>query len=724
MNELAALAFPPEAELSESDPNEPALSVDVQVTETVMEKLQRWADEQRTDNISEELDAGLLSTIGMTVIEEYRIDERSREEWFTEAKTARDLALQRSQPKSFPWPKASNVILPIMTEGADQFAARAYPAMVSDRGVVKGVSTGNDAGVPMIGHNGGPELDPETGGPKWKVPPGEVQRRADRIGDHMSWQLLEEQPEWEEDTDKMMHILPIVGCAFRKTYFDPDMGRNCSVFVSALDVAINYWAKSLATAPRISEILRLYPHEIEQYRRSGHFDQRFDMPPAADPNDNDAPHTFIEQHRRLDLDEDGYAEPYIVTVHLETMRVARITARYDMEGVHFTKDRETGDAIVARITPIAYYTKYDFLPNKEGAIYGQGFGQLLRPLNEAANTVLNQIIDAATLQTTGGGFVGKGLSLHTGTLRRKLGEWTVVNAAGGAIRDAVVPLQHNGPSPVLFEVLGFLVDQAKGVSSVKDILTGEIKAQTMSPTVFMSLVEQGLKAFTSIWKRLHRALKSELEKLYRLNRIYLQEQVSYRKGDQWKHITRADYAEGSGVEPMSDKNMVADIQKLSRAEFLDKLKDDPRVNGKEILRRMMEAASIPDIDKIIKQQEDANPILLMQIGELELKQMSARATAIREMATAVKTLAEADATIMEPFNNWMTMQLQFMQDRINALTADKAGNPAGSPGTDAGGVQPMEASPGNAGVAGMVAGMPGAGAGAAQPAVGGAPGAA
>ena len=693
LNELAAFTPDPAAEPVEVE-EVAAAAGEAKPEETAIDKLARWADETQTDNIAEELDDGRLGLIGMTVIEEYQIDEKSREEWFTEAKTARDLALQRGKVKTFPWPNASNVILPIMTEGADQFAARAYPAIVTDRGVVKGVPFGNDDGIPLLDPQTGQQLPGMDGKPMWKVGPGEKQRRADRIGEHMSWQLLEEQPEWEEDTDKMMHILPIVGCAFRKTYFDPDAQRNCSVYVSALDVVINYWAKSMASAPRISEILRLYPHEIEEYRRSGHFDRRFDLPMQADNSDKDSLHIFIEQHRRIDLDDDGYAEPYIVLVHKDTQRVARITARYDAEGIKLTTDRTTGERIVARINAIPYYTKYDFLPNKEGAIYGQGFGQLLRPLNEAANTVLNQIIDAATLANSGGGFVGKGLSLHTGTLRRIMGEWTVVNAPGGAIRDAIVPLKHDGPSPVLFQVLGFLVDQAKAVSSVKDILTGEIKAQTMSPTVFMSLVEQGLKSFTSIWKRLHRSLKSELDKLYRLNRIYLEEQASYRQGDTWKTITRQDYAVGSGVEPMSDKNMVADMQKLSRAEFLANLKDDPRVDGKEVLKRMMQAASIPDVDKIVKEQEDVNPELLFRIGEAEAKQLATRADCVLKLTAAMKNMAEADSKVMEPFYQWATMQLQFIQERMNALSEQSSGGAGGNQGSQPGGLPAMAPPPG------------------------------
>ena len=677
-----------------------------QPAESGFEKIMRWSDETQTNNIAEELDEGQLSGIGMEAIREYDIDIESRKRWAEDAKTALDLALQRTTPKSYPWPNASNVILPMMTEAADQFAARAYPAIVPDRNVVKGLVYGPDNGTPQMGPDGAPIIDPASQQPLWMVPPGEKQRRADRIGDHMSWQLLEEQPEWEDDTDKMMHILPIVGCAFRKTYFEPSMGRNSSVFVSALDVVVNYWAKSLLTAPRISEILKLYPHEIEEYKRSGHFLPSFECHTAADGGmDKDHPHTFIEQHRRLDLDGDGYSEPYIVTVHLDTQRVARISARYDAECVHIRAGEEGDEApTIVRITAIPFYTKYDFLPNKEGGIYGQGFGQILRPLNEAANTTMNAMLDAANLQNAGGGFIGKGLSLHTGTLRRAMGEWSVINAAGGDIRNAIVPMKHDGPSPVLFQLLGFIVEQSKSVSSIKDVMSGEIRAQTMSPTVFMALVEQGLKVFTSIWKRIHRSLKAELDKCYRLNRIYLEQQKTYRIGDQWKEITRQDYAVGSGVEPVSDKNMVADVQKLSRAEFLSTFKDDARLDGKEIFRRMFEAASITDIDKLIKPQEDANPELLMAIGEMELKQMAAKATAIREMSTAIKNLADADATVMEPFHNWMMAQFTAMQGRIDELGSN---NPKGNSGSNPGSVQPMEAPPGLGGLPPMAEGMQG-----------------
>lgn len=658
------------------------------------QKLMRWADARQTRNIAEEIDTGELGSIGMRVVEEYEIDLESRIGWYTEAKAALEMSMQRAVAKSTPWAKSANVILPMITEASDQFAARAYPAIVQDNRIVKGIVYGEDEGEPQMvidPASGMPAVNPATGQPQpvmgqdgkpvWAVPPGEKQKIADRVGEHMSWQLLEEQTEWETETDTMLHILPIVGCYFRKSYFDPVMGRNMSLGVNALNLVINYWAKSMDLAPRMTEEVSLYPFEIKEYQASG-FYLPGDFGIAWDAGlDRDKPHIFLEQHRRLDLDEDGYPEPYIVTVHKDTQKVVRIVARYDVEGFRFA----LGNDSIVKIVPIQYYTKYDFLPNKEGGIYGQGLGQLLKPLNEAANTTLNMMLDSAHLQVVGGGFIGRGLSMASGTVRFKLGEWKFVNAPGNEVRNAVVPLNHAGPNMVLFQLLGLLMEAGKDVSSVKDVLSGELKAQTMSPTVFMALVEQGLKVFTAIWKRIHRSLKSEFDKLYRLNRLYLEDEASYKAGNQWKHIKRSDYDQGAGVSPISDATMVADVQKMARAQFLQQFLTDGQMDGIEIRRRMLEAAGIPDIDTLLKVNPAPDPLLLIELAKVEIQKIEVKARAIMNIAAGIKSLADADAAVKDNFRQWAEIQYQSMREELDGLSDSKA-----APGT--GGANPGKGS--------------------------------
>jgi len=668
-----------------------------------LSRLMRWAGPEMP-NIAEELTEGALSAIGMRVVRHYEIDKQSREHWLTESNKALDMAMQRTKAKNYPWEKASNVIYPLLTEAADQFAARAYPAIIANNNVVKGVVFGPDEGIPIENPEapGQQLIDPRNGKPAWIVPPGAKRERADRIGEHMSYQLLEEQPEWEVETDILVSVLPIVGCEFRKTYYDPGQHRNVSCRVAAKSLVINYWAKSMETAPRITEELRLYPDEIKERQLSDYYiEHDFGISTEENANgDEDAPHVMLEQHRRLDLDGDGYGEPYIVTVHRDTMKVVRIVARYDIEDIEYNGTK------ILRIPGVAYYTKYDFLPNKEGGIYGQGLAQSLMPINEAVNTTLNMLIDAGHLQNTGGGFIGKGLSMHSGTIKFKPGEYKIVNSAGMTIRDSIVPLVHPGPSTVLLTLLGTLVEAGKNISSVKDVMTGDIKAQTMSPTVFLALIEQGLKVFTAIYKRIHRSLKSEFDKQYRLNRLYLDDQASYRVGDQWKQISRQDYERMTGVEPISDPTMVVDPQKMARGQFLMAFANDPMMNGLEIRRRALEAASIDQIDTLLQEKPAPNPEAIAKLASLELEKIEKKSRAILNMASAIKQLADADKVVMEQFDLWAQTQLAMMQGVINDI--DNPGGPsgpAGNNGTQPGDMGAVEAPSGLEGAAPVPPGL-------------------
>jgi len=653
------------------------------------QKLLGWI---KSINIAEDLDADLLSKIGERVVREYEIDENSRSDWKTKTEQAMDLAMQVAKEKQFPWPKAANVIYPLMTTASIQFAARAYPAIVANRSVVKGVVIGPDEGQPAIDpQTGQPAVQPGPNGqpmPVWAVPPGSKQIRADQIGEHMSWQLLDEQTEWEPETDAMLHILPIVGCDFRKSYFDPGKGRNASLRVTAMNLVINYKAKSLETAPRITEEINYYPLEIEEMERAGLFctpEQPYGTADDAQDGDEDAPHMFLEQHRWWDLDEDKYPEPYIVTVHKKTRKVVRIVARYDADGIHFSGQTHK----IVKIDPVHYYTKYDFLPNPDGGIYGVGFGQLLRPINEAVNTALNQLIDAGTLANTGGGFIGKGLSMNAGAIRFMMGEYKVVNVAGGTLRENIVPMQWPGPSAVLFNLLGMLVEAGKEVAAVKDVLTGDTgKNANIPATTTLALIEQGLKVFTAIYKRIHRALKSELNKLYRLNRIYGDEKSQYKVGDTWKVISKQDYVLGSGVEPVSDPTMVSDMQRLGRAQFLMQFANDPLCDSHEIRQRIFSAASIDNIDKVLKTSAPPNPAIAIKGMELEIRDREVaastsakKATELKDLSQAILNLANADAAVGDAHLQWLNAQLSVWEKQFDAANAPQgeAGQPAGAP---------------------------------------------
>lgn len=667
------------------------------------QKLLRWAD---AINIADDLDDSKLGEIGQKVVREYKIDETSRADWLDKTHHAMDLAMQVAEEKQYPWPKAANVIFPLMTTAAIQFAARAYPAIVSGRNVVKGVVIGSDAGIPAVGPDGQLMIGPD-GQPQWLQKPGEKRIRAEKIGEHMSWQLLDEQKEWEAETDQLLHVLPICGCVFRKTYFDPSRGRNMSLMVNPFDVAINYHAKSLEIAPRVTEKIRLYPVEIKEMERAGLFREiEYTGAPNQD-GDDDAPQMFLEQHRNLDLDDDDFPEPYIVTVHEDTSRVVRIRARFEASGVHFSKL----DHRINKIEPIHYYTKYDFLPNPDGGVYGLGFGQLLRPINEAVNTTLNMLLDSGHLANTGGGFIGKGLSMNTGAMRFVPGEYKMVNVPGSVVKDSIVPLQFPGPSMVLFQLLGLMIESGKEIASIKDVLTGEQQQHNVPATTTLALIEQGLKTFTAIYKRVHRSLKDELEKLYRLNGIYLPVETSYRSGAEWKTIRQEDYQKGSGVEPVSDPTMVSDMQRMAKAQFLMQFAPDPMFNGMEIRRRILDAAMIERVDSLLLPNPPPNPQVVAKGMELQIKAQREKAAELKDLANAILFFAQADQAVGDTHLAWVGQQLDAWKAQFEAAASGQGGGGEGGPPPVPGAPQapgmpppmPSHAHPGAVGAPGMSA---------------------
>lgn len=730
-------------------------------------------DQIGKSNLADNFSPTVLDRLGGQVVEEFNIDENSRSEWKDKAEKAMKYALQVLEAKIYPWPNSSNIKWPLIAIAAMQFNARTYPAIIKNRNVVKGTVWGTDRGTPATEDgkpDGKPKMHPD-GSPIWLSAPGEKRKRADRIGNHMSYQLLEEMEEWEPQTDTMLMQIPIMGGACRKTFRDDLEHRNMSVLVSLDKLVWNYHSASFTAAPRHTEILELYPHEIEEYERAKIFLPLEYGPAGSDENregasgtDDDAPHVFLEQHRRSDLDEDGYPEPYVVTVHKRSGKVVRVVARYDEDGIKtdvgpkVDMDDETGglpkpkktkdgndedENEIIRIKPVEHYTLIPFLPNPDGGSYPVGFGHLLQGVNAAIDTTINQMFDAGHLQNAGGGFISNELSIASGDVSFTVGKYKRVGSKGMNIRDAVFPMPFQGPSAVLFQLLGLLMNAGKEMASTQDILAGDAAKADASPTTILALIEQGLTVYTAIHKRVYRALKSEFAKIYRLNRIYLKEAQRYQVGDDWCEVTPEDYRLGGGVEPIADPTMLTDMQKLGRAQILMGFKDDPTIDQKEIKTRLFDAANIDRIEDLFV---PPNPMqqLLAQVAVQE-KQAGLgriRAAELKDNTQAFLNMAMARAKASGPEMDWIEKQLDLLRLHIEATNTQvraaevqrkhhadmrdatdtarenahaqpepappiplSAGTPA--PGPDTGGIQPVAPQPDNGGVPPVPGGLPG-----------------
>lgn len=648
-----------------------------------LKKLMEWAE---LPNVAEDVDDDRLNTIGARVVDEYNLDEASRSDWKQKAERALDRAKLKTTKKTYPFDGASNVKNPILATAALQFAARAYPAIVDGQRIVKGQVIGDDSGMPELGPDSQPVIDPGTGEPQWKVKPGLKRSRADRISKHMSHQLINEMPEWEEDTDVLLGQIPIVGCAFRKVFFDPVLGRNRAEMVPALDFVVNQRTRSLETVPRMTQVFELYPHEIEDRIADGvYLDCDLGIAMGAD-GDDDAPHEFLEQHRYLDLDEDGHREPWIVTVHKDTGKVVRIVANFDPNELRLKEDGK-----LARIPRYNMFVKYPFFRDPEGGFYDLGFGELLEPLSEVIDSTVNQMLDAGHLQNAGGGFIGSGLRLKKNQMRFAPGQYHVVDAAGSKVREAIVNMEHPGPSTVLFQLLGTMVEWSKEIANIKDILTGDQPRNQPAATT-LAMIEQGMKVYTSIYKRIYRALKKEYQLLFALNAKHLPEQQYLTILDNPMAIAREDYDVGAmDVMPAADPNSVTDMQKMQRAQVYLEIGTKPEaaqagVDVRECLLRFFEALGAEDIDKLMppKPTQPSPPEQLQmkaasaEVAEKEGKALQAQAEGAMAQDAAQRMQRARDA---EDF-------VRALQPQLQAITGGAPANGPGLSGTSNGGTLP------------------------------------
>jgi len=560
--------------------------------------LQRLSD---MDNVAEHLSTEKRAELGQRVVREYQLDDSSRSAWKERAQRAMDLACQKKEAKSFPWPNASNVKYPLLTTAALQFAARAYPAIVDGPRIVKCTVLGRDES-------------------------GHKAEAADRVSQHMSYQLLVESPDWESDVDTLLHQIPIIGCAFKKIYPDGSKAAGFSDdMVSAFDLVVNQTAKSLETVPRITHVFKLYPHQIIERVQSGwfiDFEWKGQAPESA--SDDDAPHTFLEQHRYYDMDEDGVPEPWIVTVHEQSQAVVRVKPCFDASAIGTDQRRGT----ITKIARQKMFVKIPFVPDPAGGFYDVGFGHLLEPIADVIDSTINQMMDAGSLQNAGGGFMGRGVKIGNGKaeVRMSPGQYIKVDSTGTDIRQAIVNMEHPGPSKVLFDLLSLMIDAGKDVAAIQDILVGD-SPRNQTATATMAMIEQGLKVFTAIYKRIFRALKEEFKIIFEINKATLDQPKYVALLDEPTQVGAEDYQGDMDILPVCDPNTVTDMQRMTKAQVVleEARQGNPHVNLFEATKRAFEAARIENVERILVPPKGPSPQDMIGKASAEAQLEEARA---------------------------------------------------------------------------------------------------
>lgn len=632
-------------------------------------------------NLVDRFDAADLQQIGSLVFNGFTKDKQSRSKWETRTEAAMDLAMQIQKAKNFPWPNCSNVAFPLITIAVTQFHARAYPAIINGPELVKYKVIGSD-------------------------PNGTEKARAERIGTHMSWQIMEQDTDWESQQDRLLINLAVIGSAFKKSYHAGSDGYNESDLVMAKDFVLDYYTQCIETCPRKTHIIPLFRNEIYERVKLGTFkdilnESWYQQPTApatttqqanADNRagitppqpDETTPFVFLEQHCWVDLDGDGYAEPYIITIEQTSQAVVRIVCRFE-QLADVTKNA-AGEII--KIKAMEYFTKYTFIPSPDGGVYDMGFGVLLGPLNESVNTAINQLFDAGTMQTAAGGFLGRGAKIRGGVYSFSPFGWQRVDSTGDDLRKSVFPLPVREPSAVLFQLLGMLINYTDRISGSTDIMVGESVGQNTPADTARQMQQEGMKVYNAIFKRVWNSMKEEFRKLYILNAYFMPEQMTF--GLDGVTVSRRDYlGDPTRIAPVADPNTSTQADRVAQAAALKQAAmTTPGYNTAEVERLFLKALNIPNIDQIYnpeqfppgedlkiqlkkmdlqKEEMKLNGAMQMHLMDLQAEYNLNQAKILELQARATKELHEIEAGQSQQETEMFKAMVETMKSRNDVL---------------------------------------------------------
>ena len=541
------------------------------------------------DNLAEAMDDRDLDSLASELIGSFRSDKESRADWERSYVKGLDLLGLKHEDRTTPWDGACGVFHPLLTESVIRFQSQSIQEIFPASGPVK---------TKVVG-----------------VIDADKEKQAERVQDYLNYLLTEKMSEYRSETEKMLFSLPLAGSAFRKVYYDPSLGRPCSMFVPAEDFVVSYGASDLTTCERSTHVMKKSSNDIRKLQVSGFF-RDVDLPspaPDVDPveqkyneltgdsssYDYDDRHTLLEMHVNLDLvgfedteggEETGIALPYVVTIDLSSRTILSIRRNWYEEDARKLK-RE-------------HFVHYQYMPGL--GFYGFGLIHMIGGLAKSATSLLRQLVDAGTLSNLPGGLKSRGLRIKGDDTPIMPGEFRDVDVPGGTIRDNISFLPYKEPSNVLYQLMGDIVEEGRRFASAGDVKAADMNAEAPVGTT-LALLERAMKVMSAVQARLHASMRVELRILTHVVRDFGPDQYPYAtKGDP---IVPEDFDDRVDIIPVSDPNAGTMAQRIMQYQAaLQLAAQAPEMYDMPLLhRQMLEVLGIRDADKIVPTDADMKP---------------------------------------------------------------------------------------------------------------------
>ena len=584
-------------------------------------------DENLADTLSEDDIMEMASELAGDIEQ----DKSSRKDWeraYTEG--IKLLGLQYEE-RTEPWNGASGVFHPMITEAVVRFQSETITETFPAQGPVRTKILGKET--------------------------PEKKEASIRVEEDMNYELTEVMREFRPEHERMLWSLPATGSAFKKVYYDPNIGRQISIFVPAEDILLPYGTSDLDTCYRLTHVMRKTKNEIVKLQQAG-FYRDIELPDPSKEQDNikkakdketgfsdinDDRYTLYESHVDLvlrgdeDKDDDGeptgITRPYVVTLIKGSNDVLAIRRNWEQEDPLEIKRQ--------------HFVHYQYIPGF-GA-YGFGLFHLIGGYAKSATSLMRQLVDAGTLSNLPGGLKSRGMRIKGDDTPIAPGEWRDVDIGSGALRDSILPLPYKEPSQVLMGLLGQIVEEGRRFAATADMKVSDMSAQAPVGTT-LALLERQLKVMSAVQARLHYTFKQELRLLAAIIRDYTDPDYDYDPIDAPRKAKAADY-DHVDIIPVSDPNAATMSQRvvqyqavIQMAQMAPDIYDLPQLH-----RQMLGVLGIKDAEKLVPLPDDQKPKdpVSENMAALRLEPLKAFFYQDHESHIKVHMMAMQDPIVME-----------------------------------------------------------------------------
>ena len=544
------------------------------------------------DNLADLLPEELLGRLGSEIYENYENYKTSRKDWEDSYTKGLDLLGFKYENRTQPFQNASGVTHPVLGEAVTQFQAQAYKELLPANGPVHTQTMG--------------------------APSRQKEDQSVRVKNFMNYQLMNVMKEYEPEFDQMLFYLPLSGSAFKKVYYDELLGRAVSKFVPADDLIVPYTATSIEDAEAVVHKLKMSENDLRKKQVSGFYRDIEITPGYSQESEvekkerelegvkktrDDDIFTILEFHMNLDLegfedkdsagDMTGIKLPYIVTLDAGSREVLSIRRNY-----------QPNDPLKNKIE---YFVHFKFLPGL--GFYGFGLIHMIGGLSRTATNALRQLIDAGTFSNMPAGFKQRGIRVRDEANSIQPGEFRDVDAPGGNIRDAFMPLPFKEPSQTLLQLMGIVVQAGQRFAAIADMQVGDGNQQAAVGTT-IALLERGSRVMSAIHKRMYVAMKQEFQLLAGVFKTYLPAEYPYDVVGAQRTVKLTDFDDKIDIIPVADPNIFSQSQRISLAQTeLQLAMSNPQMhNLYEAYRDMYEAIGVKNIDSILPPPQQPMPM--------------------------------------------------------------------------------------------------------------------